>query len=118
MSNLQLTYTEAELLADDDVAEPLFAAGLRCHGGFAAEGTALAHLESGLFEAHARDEAGWDGLAGHKQMWFAARDVAFEAPPTEDETQTMLVRMGIVPAGGAPPTPEEQRAMAEAAQLF
>ena len=43
------------------------------------DGTALAHLTTGLFEAHARDEAGWeptDGEAegGHKQMWFAARD--------------------------------------------
>jgi hypothetical protein len=27
-------------------------------------GTALAHLDSGLFEAHARDEAGWQDEAG------------------------------------------------------
>ena len=38
MSNLQLTWSEAELLANDDVAEPLVAAGLRCHGGFADDG--------------------------------------------------------------------------------
>ena len=31
-------------------------------------------------------------------MWFAARDVAFEHPVTEDMTQTMLARMGIVRA--------------------
>ena len=30
-------------------------------------------------------------------MWFAARDVAFENPVTDDMTQTMLERMGIVP---------------------
>jgi hypothetical protein len=64
------------------------------------DGTALAHLGGGLFEAHARDEAGWDpedgeSEGGHKQMWFAARDVAFGHPPTEDETQLMLQRMGI-----------------------
>ncbi len=64
------------------------------------DGTALAHLGGGLFEAHARDEAGWepeDGESegGHKQMWFAARDVAFGNPPTEDDTQLMLQRMGI-----------------------
>ena len=64
------------------------------------EGTALAHLGRGLFEAHARDEAGYDPddgepEGGHKQMWFAARDVAFGHPPTEDETQLMLQRMGI-----------------------
>ena len=38
------------------------------------EGTALAHLRSGLFEAHARDESGYRDEGGHKQMWEAARD--------------------------------------------
>jgi hypothetical protein len=212
MSNVPLTWTEAELLADDDVAEPLFADGLRCHGGYAAdgtyrpprtkyrvpaidawqqshreafgteilhapldtwpepypsvgqtkyllregvatptitqltrigtvegfgavirdlrlgdlqrffddsiEGTALAHLQSGLFEAHARDEAGWEKEAGHKQMWFAARDIAFDAPPTEDETQTMLVRLGVRPADGRVPTVAEARAANEAVRRF
>jgi hypothetical protein len=200
------------LLASDDIAEPLFAAGVRCHGGYAADGTyrpprtkhrvpaieawqaahretfgtdildaplelwpstypsvgqtkyllregvaepmitqltrigtvegfgavirnfrpgdlqrffddsiagtALAHLQSGLFEAHARDEAGWEAEAGHKQMWFAARDVAFEAPPTNDETETMLIRLGARPANGREPTAEELRAAAEAMRRF
>ena len=44
------------------------------------EGTALAHLESGLFEAHARDESGYRNEGGHKQMWEAARDAALENP--------------------------------------
>lgn len=81
-------------------------------------GTAIAHLQSGLFEAHARDEAGWDEEAGHKQMWFAARDVAFEAPPTDDETTTMLIRMGIRRSDGRQLTPEEVRAAAEKARCF
>ena len=38
------------------------------------EGTALAHLTGGLFEAHARDESGYRDEGGHKQMWEAARD--------------------------------------------
>ena len=212
MSNLQLTWSEAELLANDDLAEPLVAAGVRCHGGFAADGryvsprtrfrvpatkawqqahrenfgreildapielwpgvfpsvaqtkyllragvpgptisaltrigtvegfgsmiravhvenlqhhfaesidgTAIAHLQGGLFEAHARDEAGWEEEAGHKQMWFAARDIAFENPVSEDMTAQMLVRMGIVPADGKPPTPEEVRRNAEALRRF
>jgi hypothetical protein len=212
VSNLQLTWSEAELLANDDVAEPLVAGGIRCHGGFAGDGsyvsprvkyrvpatkawqeshrelfgrdildaplelwpdvfpsvaqtkyllrsgvpgptisaitrigtvegfgsmirsvnvdkmqehfaesidgTAIAHLQRGLFEAHARDEAGWGEEAGHKQMWFAARDIAFENPVTEDMTQTMLVRMGIVPADGKPPTPEVVRRNAEALRRF
>jgi hypothetical protein len=201
--NLQLTWTEDELLATDAVVEPLIAAGVRCHGGFDADGryhsprtrfrapaidawqqqhreqwgtelldvplstwpetypnvaqakflvragvrapivttltrigtvegfgamiryatvgdpqrffvedvsgTALAHLQSGLFEAHARDEAGHEDEAGHKQMWFAARDIAFEHPVTEDETAEMLKRMGISGGGGAPDPVEIQR---------
>ncbi len=189
MSNLQVEWTEAELLAGDAVTEPLIAGGTRCHGGFDAEGayrsprtrfrrpaieawqqhhreqfgtdlidvplstwpesypnvaqarlllragvrepmvtvltrigtvegfgamirhadvgdpqrffdetvsgTAVAHLNRGLFEAHARDEAGFADEAGHQQMWFAARDVAFEHPVTEDETARMLERMGL-----------------------
>jgi hypothetical protein len=212
VSNLQLNWSEIELLANDDVAEPLVAGGVRCHGGFAddgsyvsprtknrvpatkawqqshrevfggdildapidmwpevfpnvaqtkyllragvpgptisaltrigtvegfgslirsvsvenmqqhfdesIDGTAIAHLQSGLFEAHARDEAGWEEEAGHKQMWFAARDIAFENPVTEDMTQTMLERMGIVAVGGTPPTPEEIRRNAEAMRRF
>ena len=170
--NLQLEWTEDDLLATDAIAEPLIVGGVRCHGGFdgggdyhsprtrnrvpaieawqrnhtaafgtelidvplstwpetypnvdqakflmregvrepiittltrigtvegfgamiryanvgdpqryfdeSVNGTALAHLHRGLFEAHARDEAGFEAEAGHKQMWFAARDVAFE----------------------------------------
>ena len=44
-------------------------------------GTALDHLGKGLFEAHGRDEAGFEDEAGHEDMWFAARDIAFERPP-------------------------------------
>lgn len=60
-------------------------------------GTAIAHIDGGLFEAQARDEAGFGDLAGHDRMWFAARDVAFERPPVEDLTARMLSRMGITP---------------------
>jgi hypothetical protein len=189
----QVEYDEAELLVSHDYAEPLIVGGLRCHGGFADDGTyvsprtanrvpaiaawqakhrrdfgtelldlpldtwpehypnvaqarfliesgipdpisatltrvgtvegfgaliryeaipdmrrvvdedvsgtALAHLGSGLFEAHARDEAGFDGEGGHEHMWYAARDVAFENPVTEDQRALMLERMGIAPPG-------------------
>lgn len=44
------------------------------------EGTALAHLDQGLFEAHARDEAGHRDQGGHKQMWEAARDIGLSKP--------------------------------------
>jgi hypothetical protein len=62
-------------------------------------GTALAHLGAGLFEAHARDEAGFEGEGGHEHMWYAARDVAFDNPVTEDQRALMLERMGIAPPG-------------------
>lgn len=66
------------------------------------DGTATAHLGKGLIEAHARDEAGFGDQAGHDQMWFAARDIAFENPLTADESAFMLERMGIVsPAAAA-----------------
>ena len=197
MGTAQVTFTAEELLASHDYAEPLFANGIACHGGFdedgtyvsprtrfrgpaieaweakrvedfgtdplhipidawprsfpnveqtkflvrhgiteptiaaltrigtvegfgammrflplpdfqtlfveSIEGTATEHIPKGLFEAHARDEAGWEAEAGHNTMWFAARDIAFENPVTEDMTQQMLTRMGIIPpSGGAP----------------
>jgi hypothetical protein len=58
-------------------------------------GTAIDHLGGGLFEAHGRDEAGWDAEAGHKDMWFAARDIAFEQPAEELDIEAMLARMGF-----------------------
>jgi hypothetical protein len=212
VSNLQLEWTEDELLATDDVAEPLVVGGVRCHGGFddagayhsprtrhrvpaidawqqhhaatfgadlidvplstwpetypniaqakfliregvpgpvittltrigtvegfgamiryanvgdpqrhfdeSVSGTALAHLHRGLFEAHARDEAGFDAEAGHKQMWFAARDVAFENPVTQDETARMLERMGIGSGGSTAPDPQRIRRQMEEARVF
>jgi hypothetical protein len=212
MVDMQLQWSEQELLATDDVVEPVIAGGVRGHGGYAADGTyvsprtkyripaieawqrahrdtfgtdilaaplelwpepfpnvaqtkyllqqgvrepmitsltrigtvegfgsmirhahpgdlqrhfdesiaatALKHLDRGLFEAHARDEAGWQDEGGHNQMWFAARDVAFESPPTADETATMLQRMGIPAPGSAGQTPEAMRKAAEAVRRF
>ncbi len=69
------------------------------------DGTALAHLETGLFEAHARDETGFGDELGHKEMWFAARDIAFDRAFSADETSEMMLRMGV-PAG--PPGREPQ----------
>ena len=58
-------------------------------------GTAIDHLGGGLFEAHGRDEAGWEEEAGHRDMWFAARDIAFERPADELDIEAMLARMGF-----------------------
>jgi hypothetical protein len=62
------------------------------------EGTALAHLDRGLYEAHARDEAGHREQGGHKQMWEAARDLAFRNPEIPSD---VLLRM-MTAGGGAP----------------
>ena len=62
------------------------------------EGTALAHLASGLFEAHARDEAGHRDQGGHKQMWEAARDAGLDKPEIPDDVLLRLM------SGGPPAT--------------
>jgi hypothetical protein len=205
---MQTEFTEAELLADHDVVEPLFAGGRRCHGGFdesdsyvsprtlhrvpaieawrakhRAEfgtevidvpldtwpahfpnvaqarhlitsgvrepllatltrigvvegfganirhlhptglqgrfveditGTAIDHLGGGLFEAHGLDEAGQfdDGveIAGHRDMWFAARDIAFPEPAPDIDIDAMLERMGF---GQTPPNATPVRLLPE-----
>jgi hypothetical protein len=62
-------------------------------------GTALEHLTRGLFEAHARDEAGWEQEGGHRQMWEAARDAAFSNPVISPEIFTgVMARRGQEPA--------------------
>ncbi len=53
-------------------------------------GTALSHLDRGLMEAHARDEAGHRSEGGHKQMWEAARDLGLDKPEIPDD---VLLRM-------------------------
>lgn len=63
-------------------------------------GTALEHLSRGLFEAHARDEAGWEQEGGHRQMWDAARDAAFSNPVISPE-----VFAGITARRGQEPAP-------------
>jgi hypothetical protein len=57
-------------------------------------GTALAHLRRGLFEAHARDEAGWRDEGGHKQMWEAARDLALEQPKIPGDVLMRMMGQG------------------------
>jgi len=57
-------------------------------------GTALAHLGGGLFEAHARDEAGWREQGGHKQMWEAARDLGLAKPEIPDDVLLAMMAGG------------------------
>jgi hypothetical protein len=72
------------------------------------KGTAIDHLGRGLFEAHGRDEAGWEEEAGHKDMWFAARDVAFEGESADIDVEAMLARMGFGQPGSGSPIGNER----------
>lgn len=58
------------------------------------DGTATAHLRAGLFEAHARDEAGHRQEGGHKQMWEAARDLALDNPTVPGDVLMRLMTGG------------------------
>jgi len=58
------------------------------------EGTCLDHLGKGLFEAHARDEAGHRDEGGHKQMWEAARDLGLDRPEIPDDVLMKLMMGG------------------------
>jgi hypothetical protein len=78
--------------------------GLQVHFDEDITGTAIDHLGRGLFEAHGRDEAGWGEMAGHRDMWFAARDLAFGPVSAELDVEAMLTRMGFG-AGGPTATP-------------
>ena len=75
--------------------------GLQRHFVEDIKGTAIDHLGRGLFEAHGRDEAGWEEEAGHKDMWFAARDIAFGEPRADIDIEAMLARMGFGQGGAA-----------------
>jgi hypothetical protein len=70
-------------------------------------GTSIDHLGRGLFEAHGRDEAGFEEEAGHRDMWFAARDIAFPEPGPDIDVQKMLERMGF--GQGSPGTGSNTR---------
>lgn len=71
-------------------------------------GTSLAHLAGGLFEAHARDEAGWGDEGGHKQMWEAARDLALSKPKVPgDVLMAIMGRRGGARGGRALPQLKE-----------
>src|SRR5947209_1265905 len=88
MSGLRVDYTKRELLENHPVAEPLIAGGVRCHGGFDETGNYVSP----------RTKNRWPAIRAwqeQRQDQFATplRDVAFDSPLTEDQTQTMMDRM-------------------------
>lgn len=83
------------------------------------EGTCLAHLHRGLFEAHGNDEAGRGDEAGHDRMWYEIRDAALDHPPVTDD---MFENLPIAPppgyTGPAKPAPEALSVGELSKQLF
>ncbi len=67
---------------------------LQRHFADSIEGTATAHLGLGLYEAHARDEAGYEVEGGHQQMWYGVRDLAFENPEVGDPLALVMKAFG------------------------
>ena len=63
MSNLQLEWTEDELLATDAIVEPLVAARVRCHGGFDADGALPLAADA---VPHARDRLPGSGTTAEQ----------------------------------------------------
>jgi hypothetical protein len=64
------------------------------------DGTAMAHLERGLYEAHARDESGFEDEGGHQQMWYLVRDLALENPDVGDPLALTMKTMTAEGEGG------------------
>ena len=61
------------------------------------DGPRSAISRAGLFEAHARDEAGWSEEGGHRQMWDAARDAALSNPNISPEIYANIIACRGVP---------------------
>jgi len=64
------------------------------------DGTAMAHLERGLYEAHARDESGFEEEGGHQQMWYLVRDLALDNPQVGDPLALTMKAMAADGEGG------------------
>ncbi len=64
------------------------------------EGTAMAHLNRGLYEAHARDESGFEDEGGHQQMWYLVRDLALDDPDVGDPLALTMKTMSSGSEGG------------------
>jgi hypothetical protein len=64
------------------------------------EGTATDHLNRGLYEAHARDESGFEDEGGHQQMWYLVRDLALDDPDVGDPLALTMKTMSADGDGG------------------
>lgn len=64
------------------------------------DGTATAHLNRGLYEAHARDESGFEDEGGHQQMWYLVRDLALDYPDVGDPLALTMKTMSAGSDGG------------------
>ena len=129
MSNLQLDWTETEILADPAISEPLIVRGVVCHGGYDADGTYRSprtRFRSDAIDAwqrHHRETTGTevldapvDSFPGHYPNLDQARFLL--AHKVTDPVIGLLTRIGTVEGyGGAirelTPTGDIQRHFAD-----
>ena len=108
----QLEYTAEELLATHDIEEPLIAGGVRCHGGFLADGTYVSPRTKGRWPAlqawqqHHRDTFGTELLHAPVETWPGSYPNLAQARfllsnGVRDPIIAMLTRIGTVEGFGA-----------------
>ena len=76
MTTAQVSFTEAELLADHTMAEPLIEGGVRCHGGFDDQGDYVSPRTKHRVPAIEAWQAQHTELFGTEVLARAARHVA------------------------------------------
>jgi hypothetical protein len=112
MTDLQLHWTEAELLATDVIVEPLVAAGVHCHGGFGDDGTYVTPRTLGrnpairAWQQHHRDTFGTEILHAPLDTWpesypNVAQAKYLIAEGVREPMITNLTRIGTVEGFGA-----------------
>jgi hypothetical protein len=113
VSNLQLDWSETEILADPEVAEPLIVRGVVCHGGYDADGayrsprTRFRRAAIDAWQQHHRETTGTevldapvDSFPGHYPNLDQARLLL--AHKVRDPIVGLLTRIGTVEGyGGA-----------------
>src|SRR5690348_6083509 len=93
MVELPLTWTASELLAEHEVVEPLIEGGVRCHGGFAADGAYVSPRTKNRVPAIAAwQQSHRDGFA--TEILDAPIELSPEVYPSVAQTKYLL-REGV-----------------------
>ena len=112
MIDVQLTWTERELLAGHDIVEPLVAGGVRCHGGFDANGEYVSPRTRNRVPAIAawqqshREQFGTEILDAPLELWpevfpNVAQSKYLLREGVREPTISSLTRIGTVEGFGS-----------------